>query len=332
MCAIRIPARNGMTLIELLIVIAIISLLLQIALPAVEMSREAARRTQCSNNLHQLALGAQLHLNSHGHFPTGGWSYRWVGDPNRGFGKKQPGGWGYNLLPYIEQADLHDLGKGLPEADRRKLGAQMFATAVPVFACPSRRLARAWPYRKLDLPFNIETEGLEKAGRSDYAANIGNRLPKTQGGVGPTSLEEGDKWQNGSDRTTSWVAFDNNGVVYQRSEIAPAMISDGLSKTYLCGEKYVYSADYKTEGSYADDQSLYIGFDRDNQRSVHMSQPPLQDKQIVTNDLWNFGSAHSNGLNMAFCDGSIRSISYSIDPQTYSAMGSRDSEETVSEE
>jgi prepilin-type N-terminal cleavage/methylation domain-containing protein len=332
MSKLPIHSRDGMTLIELLIVVAIISLLLQIALPAVEMSREASRRTACVNNLRQIGLGAQLHLNSHSHYPSGGWSYRWVGDPNRGFGARQPGGWAYNLLPFLEETSLHDLGKGLSDSARRKLAAQMFSTPVPAFVCPSRRLVRAWPYRKLLMPFNIETEGLEEAGRSDYAANVGNRLPKTQGGEGPVSLKEGDNWQNGNDRTNSWVAFDNNGVIYQRSEISTAMITRGLSKTYLCGEKYVYSADYETEGSYADDQSLYIGFDRDNQRSVHSSQPPVQDNQKVSNDLWNFGSAHQHGFNMACCDGSIRLINYSIDIQAYSAMGGRNVEEIGSED
>src|SRR4051812_41616304 len=92
---------RGLTLIELLIAVAIISLLIQVSLPAVQMARESARQTYCKNNLSQLALACSMHANDLGHFPTGGWNSAWVGDPNRGFGKKQPGGWGYNILPYI---------------------------------------------------------------------------------------------------------------------------------------------------------------------------------------------------------------------------------------
>jgi prepilin-type processing-associated H-X9-DG protein len=332
MSAKPLRQRNGGTLVELLIVIAIFALLLQIAVPAVQMSREAARRTQCTSNLRQMALGMQLHVASHGHFPTGGWSHRWVGDPNRGYGEKQPGGWAYNLLPYIEASDVHDTGKGRPDEVRKRLATKMVATVVPLYVCPSRRDPQPLPYRKLNTPFNIDTKELEKAARSDYAASMGNALPISQGGEGPQTLEEGDAWQVGEDRTNSWVASRHNGVIYQRSKVTPAKIRDGISKTYLCGEKYVYWRDYKTEGSYADDQSLYIGFDRDNQRSVHLSQPPVQDKQIVTNDLWNFGSAHPNVFNMAFCDGSVHSIPYSIDSNAYAAMGSRDSRKDAFEE
>ena len=95
--------RNGFTLVELLVVIAIIGVLVALLLPAIQAAREAARRTQCINNLKQLALGCQNHHDTHGHFPTGGWGWYWVGDPDRGFGKEQPGGWAYNLLPFFEQ-------------------------------------------------------------------------------------------------------------------------------------------------------------------------------------------------------------------------------------
>lgn len=112
---------SGITLVELLIVVAIIALLLQLAMPAVQMARESARQTQCKSNLGQLAIGCILHSDTHGHFPTGGWCSAFVGDPNRGYGEKQPGGWAYNILPYIEEQALHDMGRNVPDAERRKL-------------------------------------------------------------------------------------------------------------------------------------------------------------------------------------------------------------------
>ncbi|MFM8702528.1 MAG: type II secretion system protein, partial [Planctomycetia bacterium] len=92
--------RLGFSLVELLVVIAIISTLVGLLLPAVQAARESGRRTSCANNVRQLATACQQHLEAQGHFPTGGWGQEWGGDPDAGFGSKQPGGWHYSLLPY----------------------------------------------------------------------------------------------------------------------------------------------------------------------------------------------------------------------------------------
>lgn len=324
----------GVTLVELLIVIAIISLLLQLALPAVEMSRESARKLTCQNNLRQLGLATQLHLETHRHFPTGGWSSVWVGDPDRGFRKDQPGGWSYNLLPYLEQEQLHDMGRGLTDSHRREAAARMFATPVPIFVCPSRRLAR--PLRFNRALFNSNKP--EKAGRSDYAVNIGNLEPSDQRGPGPRTYEEASQWVIGTDRLTQWVGWRQNGAVFQRSTVQPRSVIDGMSNTFLCGEKFLAPKYYNNGKSDGDDQSLYIGFDRDNARSTNILHPPTRDTDIESAWLpegdservvtWNFGSAHPTGINMVSCDGSVSSISYDIDMIVFAANGSRNGDET----
>jgi prepilin-type N-terminal cleavage/methylation domain-containing protein len=322
--------RRGLTLVELLIVIAIISILIQLTLPAIQASRESARQSVCQNNLRQLGIATQIHLGAQRHFPTGGWTSVYVGDPNRGYGKKQPGGWCYNVLPFTENQHLHEMGKGQNEIERRAAAAEMFATPVPLFVCPSRRLAYPWRFnRTLFNSFKPEV-----AGRSDYAACMGNLQPSDQRGPGPTSYEEAAHWIDGDDRLTQWVGWSQNGVAFQRSEVTPQMVTDGLSKTYLIGEKFLAPKYYEDGRSDGDDQSLYVGFDRDNARSTNSLHPPLPDADIESdwveegdNDrvvTWNFGSAHPSGLNMATCDGAVELIAYEIDPAIYVERGSRD--------
>ena len=98
--------RVAFTLVELLVVIAIIGILLYLLSPAIQASRERARKAACQNHLKQLATAAQLHLNAQGYFPSGGWSGNFVADPNRGYGREQPGGWLFSLVEYIEESSL----------------------------------------------------------------------------------------------------------------------------------------------------------------------------------------------------------------------------------
>ena len=135
-------------------VITIIGILIGLLLPAVQGVRESVRRITCMNNLRQMSLACLSHEVVQGFFPTGGWFYRYAGDPNQGFTSSQPGGWSYNILPYMDQKALHDMGKGSPpgvndlqDTQRRQLGAQMAATPVAIFCCPSRRRAAAYKYK-----------------------------------------------------------------------------------------------------------------------------------------------------------------------------------------
>ncbi len=144
---------SGFTLVELLVVIAIIGILVALLLPAVQAAREAARRSQCVNQLKQLSLGCQLHHDVQKFLPTVGWGYNWVADPDRGFGLQQPGGWHYGVLPYIEEQAIRDIGKGTdyavtgPNGKRTKL-KELLQQSLAAFHCPSRRGVGLRPFDK----------------------------------------------------------------------------------------------------------------------------------------------------------------------------------------
>jgi prepilin-type N-terminal cleavage/methylation domain-containing protein len=319
---------GGFTLVELLVVITIIAILIALLLPAVQMAREAARRAQCTNNLKQLSLACLLHEQANGWLPTGGWGHRWVGDPDRGFGTRQPGGWTYNVLPYIDQETLHDLGKGAP-AGSPNIAANLtrFATPVNVFSCPTRRQASVWPAVPWDIP-NYCT-GMTIKTSACYAANGGNTsVYVITPGCDPPhpipgSFADGDSFQWADDIKHA------NGVIFANSTVRIKDIGDGTSNTFLLGEKQM-NPDHYTDGyDPGDDWGMYTGAQDDNVRGCgaagtgYYPLPPLQD--IPGNDSCSlyFGSAHANSLNMSCCDASVRSIDYNIDFEMFRRMCNR---------
>src|SRR3954464_14496159 len=132
----------GFTLVELLVVIAIIGILVALLLPAIQAAREAARRGQCQNHLKQIGLAFLNYESTHKSFAPGGWGYKWTGDPDMGTGEKQPGGWAFSILNYLEEGNTFAVGQGLPAAQKSAELARQKAQPVAVFYCPSRRPAQ----------------------------------------------------------------------------------------------------------------------------------------------------------------------------------------------
>ncbi|MFM9025775.1 MAG: DUF1559 domain-containing protein [Planctomycetaceae bacterium] len=332
----------GFTLVELLVVIAIIAVLIGLLLPAVQSARESARRTQCRNQLRQMALGCMTHLDAHKALPSGGWGAWYTAEPSRGFGPDQPGSWFYNLLPFIEQQVLADMGKGLSTTSSayRAASTQLHQTSLPMFHCPSRRPSRTYPVDWTSLKVQTWVSSLPGVAKADYAANSGDSLNHAAVGFSASfampanyAAAPGFAWTNTADPKTQ---FFQTGVIYYRSKIGMKDILDGASKTYLIGEKFLspngYSDLLPGNGRYGDNQAVWAGYEWDSHRvawnpsSPYQQQDfqPRQDMAGVDNpNFLAFGSAHPAGLNMAMCDGSVQNVSYAIDPVVHRFLASR---------
>lgn len=313
----RNPRSRAFTLIELLVVIAIIGILIALLLPAVQAVREAARRLQCQNNLKQLGLAMINHEETYGFFSSGGWGWLWTGDPDRGVGRRQPAGWNYAILPFLELQALHDLGSdGQPEVitPRQREGAlRRDRSPLAVFVCPSRRAALIYP-RPRGMSYYNSGQILE-AGVIDYAANAGDTVPRWYSGPTSMTAAETFDWDTNG-------AQGNTGISYARSEIRMADVADGTTNTYMLGEKYLNADRYEDGWDHADDFGMYEGCAHDTYRWCDESRRPLQDTPgLAIFDA--FGSIHPASCNMVLCDGSVRMISYSIQPRVHAALGNR---------
>ena len=131
---------------------------------------------QCQNNLKQLALGFLQHEERQGKLPSGGWGCQMLGDPNRGFGKRQPGSWCFSILPFIEQLALFNLGYGAAEGSAAQIAAndQRIQTPVPIMYCPTRRPALAYPVSFDSDPPWTYCDPIASVARCDYAACCGD--------------------------------------------------------------------------------------------------------------------------------------------------------------
>lgn len=321
--------RRAFTLVELLVVIAIIGILVALLLPAIQAAREAARRSQCTNNLKQLALAAANHHDVAKHFPAGGWGWWWVGDPDRGLGQDQPGGWAFNLMPFTEEANAY---KAASDGDANNITTrqkeamrEIINKPLVLLGCPSRRGgARSFP-KPVDGNFYAynaaDSPGNPTAGRGDYAINCGDRGNNEADG-GPASLAAAAtyNWIAGTTGRIRNGTYLVTGVCFQHSEIAIRHISDGTSRTFLIGEKYLNPENYETGLDGGDNETWCTGFNNDNFRTT--ASAPAPDTYRVSNTTV-FGGIHPGLFYMSYCDGHVESVTYDIELPVYRALGNR---------
>ncbi len=290
----------GFTLIELLVVIAIIAILIALLLPAVQQAREAARRSQCKNNLKQLGLALHNYHDSHGVFPPG-----WVARTPAGYsdanycntmGVNHQAPWTVQILPFLDQAPLYQsFNLSLPFSDNSN-GTQApngpLVKRVTVYQCPSNPSVSQWEIHL------------------DYMGVMGG---KTVAAGSPDCTVSGQP-----DRV-----FARNGVLYHNSRIGFRDIIDGSSNVFLVGEnRYFPDQAGVTYRGWASSPKAG-GFPMTNAMSWDQINLIPVTTAPGTKMCRGFSSYHTGGCHMLFGDGSTRFLSENMDLGTYWSLGIR---------
>lgn len=304
--------RNAFTIIELLVVIAIVGILIGLMLPAVQAVRESARIVQCQNNMRQIALACHNYESTYKELPgyagekrPGLVTYRLQRDRN----KKLAGGtWPSQAMFFMEQEKIaSEIRRFASDSDIAPTDQvkDVVRAVVGEFNCPSRRDAKPYP---LGDPYKDRYGS--KAARTDYAMN-----------GGPAVVDP-------NDHRIIDVKYDGVWVMGKRTKFS--RILDGLSNTYLLGEKAMDVNRYTTGNCFGDRAPL-AGWNETWISSHSYVRYAARQPQIdsVNNCLvcHDFGSAHPAGFSVAMTDGSVRMTNFNIDIDLYRAQASVDGRE-----
>lgn len=306
----------GFTLVELLVVIAIIGILIALLLPAVQASREAARRMSCQNNVKQIGLALLNYEGSNGHFPPG-LLPRTDGTSATELMDLQGFGWGAMILPQLEQNQIYGLLSAASDEfktprwwDPDDFDRDIAELVIPAFVCPS------------DAAFGSHNEKRNIFGnhaKSNYVGVIGPVLNKEL--IEITDLADLGGIETGPVTTDEErLELEWPGILFPNSKTEIRKITDGTSNTFLIGER---DGDRRA--------STWCGTDRfaflNNQLGCTSSDPPYTINALAVNDppqAWaSFGSLHPGGALFARADGSVVFISEEIDGRTYEMLGAK---------
>ncbi|MDB5384400.1 MAG: prepilin-type cleavage/methylation protein [Planctomycetaceae bacterium] len=308
---LAIKVRRAFTLIELLVVIAIIAVLIALLLPAVQQAREAARRTQCKNNMKQLGLAIHNYHDTHGTFPMG-FTQEKQGSTYEGHSAF------YFMLPFLEQTNLWTtFDVNHPINNKTTTPGVLSATVVPAFLCPSDPGATG---------LAVYSDGSQH-GKICYRLNGGSRP------IFPTSAtNDGVFMCVGPASGTAKAASAPNGIA-----VTMANITDGTTNTIAFGEHYLVDNNFDSfvgwnsntllkdwtwwypAGGYNGLQDLMCGAFAP---VGYMTPFKLGDPGAPTSSsgwytyqdmrMSAIGSAHTGGANVTLCDGSVRFVSNSM--------------------
>jgi len=312
----RVPRRAAFTLIELLVVMAIIATLIGLLLPAVQKVREAAYRTECRNNLKQLALAAHMHESTVRYLPTGGSptptaiagvpSSRYtsaIANASPAAGKDQQWGWAYQILPYIDQQNLWGLDNSVSSDFGNTSGSAICVRGSPVkvLSCSSRRAATT-AVGAMPAPLS----GAALVFNGDYAGN-GGLVSASGGGLATGAIVP----KGGLTVTMGRLKSASNTVLFSEKAVSFSPVISGVPGS---GGPNVEAGDT---------DSIFFGYKVDSIRFADNAPQADGANPTLTSPSMPFGSSHPGAFNIAFADGSVRQALYSLSPTIWQAICNR---------
>jgi prepilin-type N-terminal cleavage/methylation domain-containing protein len=339
----KVRLARAFTLVELLVVIAIIGVLVAMLLPAVQSAREAARRSQCTNNMRQLGLACLSFESATRWFPTAGGAVEQFFNPadqaKPAYGYESAS-WMYQILPYIEQQNLYDLRRGDGNLNAGFVDTGLAEIPVSTFNCPSRNS-------------RIAVIGTDIYAIGDYAGVIASwNDPGWKGfewvdRTGPRQNEETAVWTGILAKGGQVNKRTNPPQVWKFRKVGFNSIEDGSSNTILLAEKAVQSQFWTITGAkpwpFWEVYGYYTGADWPHMRmfaaltqgsSSRRAEVPIlgdddkrprkiREHSSGQTEEFGFGSAHPGIIASVFGDGSTRTINQDADLLVLDRLGKR---------